>query len=85
MFRRAHFEDDVGLRPERTRIRHDLGAGRTIGVVGEPSAVASAGLYRHGITELGQMSHCLWRGGDPFLARMDFPWNADFHVVTSSP
>jgi hypothetical protein len=74
----------VRLGPEHARVRHDLGAGRAVGIVGELRAFARARFDRHRVTQFDKLPDCLRRGGDALLAGVDFLGNADFHFVALS-
>src|SRR6185295_9300339 len=67
---RAHFEDDIAVRPELSGI-DDLNAGGSVGVVIETRRGAGARLQGNDEAELLQLCGNLRRRGDAPFSRMD--------------
>ena len=83
-FGRAHFEHDVGCRPQRARVRHDFGAGLAVRIVGECGKRPRVALDRDLITELDELFDRLRRRRDAPFADVDLLGNADLHQVRLS-
>jgi hypothetical protein len=82
-FRRANFEDDVGLRPKLPRLRDNVGTGFAICVVGELRQFAGTAFDRDGVAEFDDLFHRVRRRRYTTLARVAFFWDGDFHFAAA--